>query len=90
MTPEQYIDVLETHGRRVANRVVLAGIPANQGTRVLADFYACYAPDNTLPAAEHCDTGMSDIFDPTGWFVYYDGPRYDLWPSPPTSTEDTE
>ena len=82
ITPAKYIEVLKKHGRRVANRVALASMPVVG--RTLYDYYACYAPEEDLPEKEQCVTGMSAMFDPDGWFIYYDSsPRYDLWPEAP-------
>jgi hypothetical protein len=83
MTKEEYIKILKQHGRRVANRVALASMPSSVG-KSLADFYMCYAPEDDLPSSEHARTNMINVFDPTGWHLYYTGPKYDLWPEPPT------
>jgi len=80
MTPERYIEILVRHGRRVANRVVLASMPV--AGRGLDDFYECYGDESELPEKEQSTTGMAHVFDPAGWFVYYTNPDYSLWPEP--------
>lgn len=97
LRPEEYRDALFTHGRRVANRLVLASLPLRG--RVLSDFYACYAPEGAdgertvdrtgdrpstdLPERERCVTGLIRKFDPSGWFAHYpDKPPAQLWPDP--------
>ena len=87
LTAEQYIEVLKQHGRRVANRVALAAMPVVG--RSLADFYMCYAPEESLPPHEIAKTDMVYIFDPSGWFVYYEESGYDLWPEPPPANDKT-
>lgn len=86
MTREEYIKILKQHGRRVANRAALASMTGSAG-KTHDDFYACYAPEDDLPSSEHARTPLIDMFDPTGWFLYYTGPRYDLWPEPPKTEE---
>ncbi len=81
LTRDKYIEVLRRHGRRVANRVALASVRSTE--RSLADFYACYAPEDTLPEHERCLTGFTAMFDPVGWFAYYTDNALDLWPEPP-------
>jgi hypothetical protein len=88
MSPEAYLDILVTHGRRVANRVVLSTIQPSQ--RKLSDFYACYAPEDTLPEDEQSQTGMIDMFDPCGAFVYYRPDVYPLWPEPKKERDDND
>lgn len=91
MTPEQYIDILVQHGRRVANRVVLADM--SLAKRTLSDFYACYGSELLLERqSEVCQTNMARLFDPTGWFVYYpDDVEVPLWPETLDGTdEDTD
>jgi len=88
LTRDKYIEVLRRHGRRVANRVALASMTPRG--RTLTDFYACYSPEADLPDHEKCSTDLIHMFDPSGWFVYYTGPRYDLHPEPPKTDEDIE
>lgn len=86
MTREEYVAILRQHGRRVANRVAFAAVGIQ--TKTLDDFYAMYGAEDDLPESERCRTDMINMFDPTGWFVYYeesaDNP---LWPEP-SHTED--
>jgi hypothetical protein len=69
LQPEDYRDALFTHGRRVANRLVLASLPLRQ--RTLSDFYACYSPQDGLPEHERCVTGLINKFDPAAWHLHY-------------------
>ena len=81
LTREAYIEALKKHGRRVANRLALASLPV--AGRSLDDFYACYGPETALPEGETAKTDMVYLFDPAGWFVYYEAPDYTQWPEPP-------
>lgn len=85
MTDAEYIEILRTHGRRVANRAVLSATPLD--ARQLSDFYDCYAPDDTLPEAERGRTPLRNSFDPSGWHALYDGKTYAQWPEPESALE---
>ncbi|MEJ8856362.1 hypothetical protein WKW79_17410 [Variovorax robiniae] len=81
MRQDEYVEVLKTHGRRVANRVALAHLPKSH--RTLQDFYLCYAPETGLSENEMCWTGLINKFDPTGWFSQYaPGKPRELHPAP--------
>lgn len=67
MTDAEYIDILRTHGRRVANRAVLSVTPLD--ARLLSDFHDCYGPEDDN---ERCRTGLIDTFDPAGWHIHYE------------------
>jgi len=69
MTDAEYSDIVQTHGRRVANRAVL--LQTEGHARLLSDFHDCYGPEDELPSAERCRTGLIDTFDPSGWCVHY-------------------
>ena len=62
---DAYNAAVATHGRRVANRLVLADTPPDQ--RTLSDFYACYGSESDLPEHERGATPLIDTFDPTGY-----------------------
>jgi hypothetical protein len=69
----EYKRILDTHGRRVANRTLHASLPLYDRGGI-GNFYACYAPEDKLPEHEHSRTGMVYEFDPTGWFKFYRDP----------------
>jgi phosphoketolase len=77
-----YLKILATHGRRVANRVVLAEINEKNGHKELRDFFACYGAEDDLPENEKCKTELITEFDPTGWFDHYASPIVSMWPEP--------
>lgn len=82
MEASAYLRILLDHGRRVANRVVLAEINERKGKKELSDFYSCYGTESTLPDHERCSTGLIDKFDPTGWHDHYRAPIIKMWPEP--------
>jgi hypothetical protein len=55
MTDAEYADIVRTHGRRVANRVVLSATPMN--ARQLSDFYDCYGPESPEELQESAEQG---------------------------------
>lgn len=87
MTFSEYVQIVATHGRRVANRVVLSATPFEQ--RTISDFYDCYSQESQdaagggvkidmtdprfrgVPENERATTKLIDTFDPTGWHDYY-------------------
>lgn len=87
MEPAEYLRILSTHGRRVANRVVLAEMTQHKTKRELSDFYACYGDESVLPEHERCKTGFTAKFDPTGWNDHYSSPIQSLWPEPKSLTQ---
>lgn len=67
---EEYRRLLNGHGRRVANRALVASLPRED--RDWALFYECYGPEAALPENERCRTGMIREFDPLGHSRFYD------------------
>ncbi|KVW35344.1 hypothetical protein [Burkholderia ubonensis] len=72
---ETYQRLLDTHGRRVANRAAVSQMPKDQ--RDWSLFYQCYGPESALPEKERCRTGVIDKFDPFGWHELYADHPYD-------------
>ena len=66
---ETYQRLLDTHGRRVANRAAVSQMP--KAERDWTSFYACYGPEEALPENERCRNGTIDQFDPSGWLALY-------------------
>jgi hypothetical protein len=85
-----YLRILIDHGRRVANRVVLAEINERKGKKELSDFYSCYGTEDTLPEHERCSTGLIHKFDPTGWNNHYAAPIVKMWPEPKNTQTESE
>lgn len=90
METSAYLRILLDHGRRVANRVVLAEINEAKGKKELSDFYSCYGLEDTLPEHERCSTGLIDKFDPTGWMNHYASSIRKLWPEPKSTQTESE
>lgn len=90
MEASAYLRILLDHGRRVANRVVLAEINERKGKKELTDFYSCYGTEDTLPDHERCSTGLIDKFDPTGWHDHYRSPITKMWPEPKNENKGEE
>ncbi len=67
---DEYMFLLNAHGRRVANRALVTSLPRED--RDWALFYECYSPEATLPENERCRTGMVHEFDPLGYSRFYD------------------
>ncbi|HKR39822.1 MAG TPA: hypothetical protein VJU59_09105 [Paraburkholderia sp.] len=65
-----YQRLLDTHGRRVANRAFVASQAPED--RAWSSFYKCYGPESSLPENERMrpDNPAND-FDPTGWDAFY-------------------
>jgi hypothetical protein len=82
MEASAYLRILLDHGRRVANRVVLAEINERKGKKELSDFFSCYGSENDLPDHEKCSTGLIAQFDPTGYLAHYASPITKMWPEP--------
>ncbi|MFA8389722.1 hypothetical protein ACEPUD_06290 [Burkholderia ubonensis] len=66
---ETYQRLLDTHGRRVANRAAVCQMPKDQ--RDWSMFYQCYGPESALPENERCRTDVIGKFDPTVWHALY-------------------
>jgi hypothetical protein len=72
---QEYRDILSQEGRRVANRWLYA-ITRRAGRTGfgLADFYAMYADESSLPAHERRNSEMLAAFDPAGFMAHYPAP----------------
>ncbi|MFP6558900.1 hypothetical protein WJ542_11355 [Paraburkholderia sp. B3] len=70
-----YQRLLDTHGRRVANRAFVAEQSPEQ--RDWTSFYACYGDERKLPENERCRTGVLRQFDPMGWTRLYENHPYE-------------
>ncbi|KWC67483.1 hypothetical protein [Burkholderia ubonensis] len=66
---ETYQRLLDTHGRRVANRA--AAESTAREDRELGWFYASYGREDILPENERCRTGMLTRYDPLGFVQLY-------------------
>lgn len=68
----EYGRILHKHGRRVANRWLVATLNVAASGRSSCDFYAHYGSEANLPEHERGQTDLIHRFDPTGFLALYE------------------
>ncbi|WP_432258640.1 hypothetical protein [Cupriavidus sp. TMH.W2] len=83
---QEYMRILAQHGRRIANRYLVAA--GHYTGLTLTDFYAQYGSEATLPEHERSRSDLVHRFDPGGYLALYEGvPVGKKHEAPPAAVE---